>query len=96
MLKTLVNFNPISFLDIDTNALSPIEIENLRQMLMSRMGEYVLLKLSHSFNEDQLKELINTQDGEQIMTTIKSSVSSADKKIIKELEKFKKDFKQTG
>ncbi|MBI1919003.1 hypothetical protein HYS29_00225 [Candidatus Microgenomates bacterium] len=88
----LNNFDPISFLNINVALLLPKEVISLRTSLNAKIGEYVLLKLSGFLTQEQLDQIINLSNGQEMIDRLKASIPKIDKRIIRELENFKKDF----
>lgn len=89
---TLKNFDPTSFLDIDTSFLPKEEIENLKISLSSKIGEYILLKFSNDLTPKQIEQIGNFKNGQKLFDFIKTTMPNFENKIIEELENFKKDY----
>jgi len=51
------NFDPVTFLEIDTTASSVEEVFKLRTELNKQIGEYLILKLSQSLTGEQQDQL---------------------------------------
>ncbi len=92
MLQTLFQFDPISYLEIDTIGLSNEEIIQLYKDLNAKIGEYVLLKLSDQLTEKQI-EHINAVDSQQMLELMHSFIPNLTEQLIQQIEAFKKDYK---
>lgn len=92
MLQALGNFDPVSFLGVDTVSLSSEEISQLRNSLNTKMGEYILLKFSENLTDEQFQQITNTKDGEQMITMLKNIIPNLEEKMLKELESFKREY----
>lgn len=94
MLTVLKNFDPISFLKISTGSMSVPETAQLKASLNSKIGEYLLLKLSDDLSEDQYKRLIGSKDLEEMAKLAQSFIPDLEKKIDHELDNFKKEYQE--
>lgn len=61
MLTNLKKFDPIEFLDIDASVLSQKDLEEMRNSLNSKIGEYILLKFSTFLTEEQFKQAVDSK-----------------------------------
>ncbi|MDO8658689.1 MAG: hypothetical protein Q7K55_08160 [Candidatus Levybacteria bacterium] len=93
MLITLKDFDAVKFLGINTSILSQKDLEEIRNSLNSKIGEYILLKLSSLLTEGQLKQAVDS--GEKILETLKTFIPNLDQRILQETENFKKDYQKT-
>lgn len=92
MLKSLVNFDPIQYLEIDKSSFSNTQLAVIRKGLQTYIGQYVLLKLSGLLTDQQIKQISKTNNGAEILTLIRNSIPNADKKILIEVANFKKGY----
>lgn len=92
MLLTLSNFDPVSYLNINITNLSQEQIERMKQHLNGKIGEYVLLKLSNYLTEEQLEQIMQQNNGNEILRLLSSFFSDANSKILTEVENFKKEY----
>lgn len=92
MLLSLSNFEPISYLGINISNLSQEQIERMRQHLNGRIGEYVLLKLSNYLTEQQLEQIMQQNNGNEILKLLSGFFPDANSKILTEVENFKKEY----
>ncbi len=95
MLISLKDFDPIIFLNINTVSQSTEETDKMRQHLNSKIGEYVLLRLSADLTTEQLGKITKQKDGKVIINMLGSLIPSLQTKILHELENFKKDYLET-
>ncbi len=95
MIAKLANFDPVTYLNIDQSSYSPQELGQLRQDLMAKMGEYVLLKLSQDFTDEQVNYL-TPLDGQAIFNTLETHLPDFQNKFMLELDNFKKDYEAAG
>ncbi len=91
MIAQLANFDPITYLNIDQASYSDQELGQLRQDLMAKIGEYVLLKLSQDFTDEQVNYLAG-MDGQAVFNTLQTHVPDFENKFMLELDNFKKDY----
>lgn len=94
MLVSLSNFDPIVFLEIDTASYSADEITKMRSSLMSKIGEYILLKFSENLTQEQFNQVSSIRDGSQLINVLKNFIPDFDSKILQEVENFKTEYKQ--
>lgn len=92
MLTTLNNFDPVSFLNIDSNSMLQEEVSNLRNSLNAKIGEYVLLKFSQNLHPEQLEQVLQYSDGQTVLETLRIVIPNTDQQIMEEVENFKKDY----
>ena len=92
MLQSLKNFDPISFLSISTTGLSEKDIEQLRNGLNSRIGEYLLLKFSEDISPEELDRIIKIKDGQKLLAELRKLVPNVDARMLDEIENFKNDY----
>ncbi len=95
MIAKFANFDPITFLNIDQASLSAEELGQLRQDLMAKIGEYVLLKLSKDFTDEQVNYLA-AMDGQAVFNTLNTHLPDFENKFVLEVENFKKDYEAAG
>lgn len=95
MIAQLANFDPISFLGIDKSSYSDEEVRKLREDLMGKIGEYVLLKCSTSLTDEQLSQL-SVMNGQQLLYALQNTVPGFDNIMLIEIENFKKDYQTAG
>lgn len=93
MLTVLNNFDPVSFLGIDTALMTPEETSNLSSTLNSKISEYVLLKLSDNLSDEQFQKIVDTTDPEEMMKLLGEAVPDLETRIKTELENFKNEYK---
>lgn len=96
MLQALANFNPITFLNIDTSSYSDEEIKILKGNLHNKMGEYVLLKMTNYLTPEQTDHILSLSDGNQILNTLNTTVPGLEQKIVTEIENFRKEYQKNG
>lgn len=96
MLTTLANFDPVQFLEIDTSSYSPDKIRKIRKDLHSKIGEYVLVKLSENLTDEQTTELEKLLFGTQIFNFLKNNIPDTEFKMLQVIEDFKKDYQELG
>lgn len=94
MLISLNNFDPTTFLNIKTTALSAEELTKMRQDLNAKVGEYILLKLSDQLTEQQLGEISQIKDGKMMFNTLVKLIPDFEKRVLQELENFKNEYSQ--
>lgn len=92
MLTSLQNFDPIVFLSIDATTLSDEEIDKAREQLNSKIGEYLLLKLSDNLTQQQLSQVTQAKDGTAMMSLLNNLIPSLQNRILSEVENFKKEY----
>lgn len=91
-MLTLKDFDPIKFLGIDISLFSQKDLEIMRDSLNSKIGEYILLKISNLLTEKQFKQAVNS--GEKILETLRTYIPDLDQRILLEIENFKKDYQK--
>lgn len=91
MVAQLINFDPVSYLNIDSSSLSEWESKELRQSLMDKIGEYIILKSTLYLSGEQLNQ-IKEMRGQQLLSTLENIIPDFDKKVLTEIENFKKDY----
>lgn len=91
MLTSLKNFDPIVFLNVNATKLSEKEVIELRDYLNSRIGEYILLKLSDDLTPEQRDSLANIKDVQQMLEFLKT-VLQWEEKVNLELANFKTEY----
>lgn len=96
MLSSLNNFDPISFLDINTTTFSKEGLKNLRNSLSYKLGKYVLLKFSDSLTDEQIEKASKANYGEDLYRILKETDSDVNNKIMQELENFKKEYQSSN
>lgn len=92
MLSSLNNFDPISFLGVDTNGLSNSNISSLQNELNGKIGEYILLKFSSFLSQDQVNKIQKATDGQEIITMLQEFVPRMEEKVLEEIGNFKADY----
>jgi|SRR5581483_1837185 len=92
MLTSLAQFDPITFLGIDTSTYSPEEIDLLRQDLMKQIGEYVLLSFSDQISLEAMQTLSQETDGTKILTQLRSLIPEFDTHMLTYIEQFKMEY----
>lgn len=96
MISSLNNFDPILFLDINTDNMSDKQLVGLHNGLNSKVGEYILLKSAELLTEEQLEEITKAED-QKIVETIQEYIPDIDSKISGWLNEFKDEYtKQLG
>ncbi len=86
------NFDPLTFLNVDPDSLSETELSKLRTSLSTKMGEYILLKLSEYLNDEQLDQVIHAKDGGEMISMLRGLVPDLDAKLEQEMQNFKNEF----
>lgn len=87
------NFDPIAFLNIQTDQLQDTdEINTLRDTLNKKIGEYVVLKLCDNLDTKQLHTILNEKDMDKVFTFLEAFIPNVKQKIQQELDSFKTAF----
>lgn len=94
MLTKLNDFDPIKFLEIDTSLLSTNNLSNFRKTLNSKIGEYILLKVSKYLTKKQLNKAGRINNGQKLFEMLKTEIPDLNPKIIEELENFKNEYQK--
>ena len=87
----VADFNPIQFLNVNVSKLSEAEIKDLRNHLSSKIGEYILLKLSDHFTPEQQARLADITTPEQLQELL-SVIPQWNEKVNIELINFKTEY----
>lgn len=93
MIGSLNNFDPISFLDINTGNLPNEQLARLHYDLNSKIGEYILLKSAELLTAEQLEEVTKTE-GQQMVETIQKYIPDVDNRMSGWLSHFKREYKK--
>ncbi len=93
MLQMLQGFDPLVFLGIDVSKFSsPEEKAQLKTAINKELGDYILMKLSDDFAEEQLDQLLKSSSGEEILQKLSIFDSGLENRVLLELENFKREF----
>ena len=90
MLTSLQDFDPVSYLEIDTSGMTSEEVDTLRFDLMSMIGEYVLIKFVNDLSPEEMDMVVDSKD--KLFETLTELVPDLKKQIIQEIEQFKNEF----
>ena len=92
MHNALINFDPIKFLEVDTTQYTTSALSELRMELNSKIGEYILIKISKDLSKEQLKNLKDITDGDKLFEELRVKIPDLNSIILTELENFKSDY----
>lgn len=93
MLTSLQNFDPVAFLEIDTSSMPAEELSSLKQSLMAKIGEYVLLKFAQNLTTEQMDDVMGVETPEKLMEKLGTVVPNMNQKMLEEMENFKNEYK---
>lgn len=95
MIAALQNFDPLTFLQINTSSLSSQqETQELRATLYKELGEYVLTKCADTLTDEQINFVLMSKDGAEMLQRLQTLIPNFEAKMLLEMENFKREFTQ--
>lgn len=87
------NFDPLVFLNIKTeqNILTE-DLIKLKDKLNVQIVEYVLINLTNSLKEEEVKNLIKAESKEEKLEILNRYIPNLDERVQEELNRFKKEY----
>lgn len=94
MFASLKNFDPVYYFDINTSKMRKEDIDRLRKTLFSKLGEYIILRLSANLSNEKVKELSRVTTPQELIEKFNGWIPNLEERVLHEIESFKKTFKK--
>lgn len=93
MFQSLQGFDPLYYFNVDTSKLTSEQKNKVRKILLDKLGEYILLKISASLSPTQQKEVSQLNE-KMLVSKLSSYMPDLENRILEEIEAYKKEYEK--